>query len=197
MKKTALIFTLLFLFLLCGCTGYREINRGYIATAIGFAQNNGEFNIIIETISSSDVSDKPSERLIISCGGDSIEKAFEDLKLQLVKPVYFEQLGSVVLQQSLNQIQQQQIIDYLKINQGINYGVYLVKTADVSALFEMQTHSGVLGYDIIGLINNFKKQGGKNIQNQIYQVERRQNTTLPVVTVTEDKLSFEIFGENK
>lgn len=195
MKKTVLIIIIISLFLLCGCTGYREINRGYLATAIGFAQKDGKFNVIIETISSFDILDAPSERLLLSGEGNTLEDAVGNIKSQLVKHVYFEQLGTVVLQENFNEAQQEQIIDFLKNTYNVSYGVYLVKTADVTALFETQTHNGVLGYDIIGLIKSFQTQGDTKTQNQIYQYERQKGTKLPVVAVAGKKLIFEASGE--
>lgn len=196
MKKSALLITVISLILLCGCTGYREINRGYTVTAMGFIEKDGNFNIIIETMSSSDVTDKPPEKIVLSGSGVTLEAAFGNLKSQLIKPLYFEQLGTIVLDSDLNQLQQDEIMDFFENLQSVSWGIYIVQSSDINALFDTETPGGILGYDIIGLVKNFENQGGSELSNQFYQL-RRAPSALPVVDIADNQLIFKTQGEQK
>lgn len=194
MKRHALILTVISLLLLCGCSGYREIDRGYLVTAIGIAPKDEKLNIYIETISSSGVTDKASERVILSGEGYDIESSFKALTSQLVKPLYFEQSGAAILDAALSDETSDKFLEFLKNIPGINLGIYVVKTNDAQALFDAQTPSGILGYDIIGLIKLAEKENNINALNQFYQVQRNKNP-LPLVNLDDSKLTFNSLGE--
>ena len=178
MKKFAILLIFILLFLLCGCAGYREIDRGYLVTALGISHLNGQTNLMVEAVTSSDVSDESSDA------------AFKQVKSQLVKPLYFEQLGAVVFDDDVND----KDIKFLKNIENINYGIYLVKTNDINTLFNAESPSGVLGYDIIGLIKNYNKENGGKITNQFYHIQRNKNR-LPIVNVADGSLTFNVWGE--
>ena len=179
MKRLVILLFVFSILLLTGCD-YREIDRGYLVTAVGFTEQRGSVKIYIEAISSPDVSDSPPERVVLTDDGNNLQNAFESLKLSLVKPLYFEQMGAVVVGGSLND----KIISFLESIPSINYGIFIVKTDDINALFEAQTPSGVLGYDIIGLVKTNTK-----IKNQLYQINRK-DFRLPTVNFKDDKLTF-------
>ena len=181
MKRLVILLFVFLILFLTGC-GYREIDRGYLVTAVGFAEENESVNIYIEAISSPDVSDSPPERVVLMGDGSNLQNAFESLKLSLVKPLYFEQMGAVVVGSNLND----EIISFLESIPNVNYGIYIVKTDDINALFEAQTPSGVLGYDIIGLV----KTNTKN-ENQLYQINRK-DFRLPTVNFKDGKLIIDI-----
>ncbi len=194
MKKTVLFLVAIFFVLLCGCTGYREIDRGYLVSAIGVAQENGKVSIYVEATSSSDVADKPSERVVLIGDGDNVDAAFKNLNASLVKPLYFEQLGTAVFDAALSDKVYQEFLTFLKQRDGINLGIYIVNTSDVKNLFEFESPNGVLGYDIIGLIKMYEKETGIKVLNRFYQLERNKKP-LPTVTLDEYKLILNSFGE--
>ncbi len=177
MKRFVILLCVFSILLLTGC-GYREIDRGYLVTAMGFTEENQNTKIYIEAISSPDVSDTPPERVVLKATGIDLENAFENLKHSLVKPLYFEQMGAVVVSDPLNH----KTISFLKNIPNINYGIFVVSTDDINSLFEAQTPSGVLGYDIVGLV----KTNTKNL-NQFYQINRK-DFLLPRVNFTDDRL---------
>lgn len=196
MKKSALILLTVAVALLCGCTGYREINRGYLTTALGFSIDDGDFTITLETISSSDVTDKPSEVITLSGRGKSLDDAYTALEKQLVKPLYFEQLGTIVISNALDDAQIKLAIDFYKKLPSANYGIYLVKTNDISALFNSETAGGVLGYDVIGIIKNFEKRNSVKLSNRLYEINRigflKGVANVPVVNVADGKLELSL-----
>lgn len=194
MKKTVLFLVAILLFLLCGCTGYREIDRGYLVTAIGISQENKKTNIFIESISSSDVADTPSERVVLTGIGDNIDAAFKNLTSSLVKPLYFEQLGTAVFDDSLSDKVYMDFLTFLKQREGINLGICAVKTSNVKKLFELESPNGVLGYDIMGLIKMYEKETRIKIVNKLYQLEYNKNP-LPTLKLDEDKFILDFQGD--
>ena len=185
MRKVCFLFLTVFLILLCGCTGYREIDRGYLVTCMGISKTGEEYSIFLEVLSSSDVSDKPSEKQVLTSVGNSLYSSFEGLETQLTKPLYFDQLGSVIFDNSLNE----ESIEFLKNITNINYGVYLVKSDKINALFTFESPNGVLGYDIIGLIKNHNKKSDKRISNQFFKVTK-PSARLPIITISNDRLTL-------
>lgn len=181
MKKLCFVIALSLIFALCGCTGYREINRGYLVTAIGFLKEDGQASILIEAISSSDVLDEKSERVVLTDSGENVKAAYNNLKASLVKPLYFEQLGTVVFENG-----ETDDVEFLNEIPNLNFGIYVVQTDDVKALFEHNTSNGAIGYDIIGLIKNHNKENDNKILTQFYKV--KQNPRLPTVNFTGGRL---------
>lgn len=194
MKKYALILLTAVVALLCGCTGYREIERGYLVTAIGFSEDDNNFSITLEAISSADAPDKPSETITLQGKGKNFDDAFLILEKQLVKPLYFEHLGTVIISDTLDDTQIKSVINFFQKLPSTNLGIYLVKTNDIDALFNNETSSGVLGYDIIGLIKNFEKRNNIKLSNQLYEVNRNDLSegvlNIPTANITDGKLQL-------
>ena len=192
MKRIILLAVVLSLLLLCGCTGYREIDRGYIVTAIGVSQKEGKINLFVEAISSSDVVDKPSERVVLHSTGDNINTAFKNLKESLVKPLYFEQTGTVIVEKSVNNVGKKELLDLCKKHSDIGLGVYIVSTDELNSLFEINSPNGILGYDVIGLIDNYEKSTNKKLFNRLFEIKRQGflANNLPVVSVIDNRLKL-------
>ncbi len=181
-----ILFLLLFCFfaLLCACD-YQEINRGLLVTAIGIAHNDSTVNLTIEVINSSDTFDQSSSRQVISSSGNNLNQAFSNLGSQLVKPLYFEQLGAVVLENT----SPKEAVDFLEKIPNINYGIYIVKTDDVNAIFHQETTDTIVGYDIIGLVKNYCKNNDIDISNQMYQINKN-SVLLPMIVLGEGNLTI-------
>ena len=152
MKKLMFLILLLSCLLFSGCEGYREIDRGYFVTAIAFLREGENTTVFVEALSSSDVIEEKSERVVLKGVGTSAKAALESLEKALVKPLYFEHLGAVILENEMVEN-----LDFLKQNNGINGGAYIVKTDDAATLFENDSPSGVLGYDAVNLIKKHNK----------------------------------------
>lgn len=192
MKRIILLAVVLSLLLLCGCTGYREIDRGYIVTAIGVSQKEGKINLFVEAVSSPDVVEKPSERVVFNSTGDNINTAFKSLKESLVKPLYFEQTGTVIVETSVNNVGKKGLLDLCKKHSDIGLGVYIVSTDNLNSLFENNSPNGILGYDVIGLIDNYEKSANKKLFNRLFEIKRQDflANNLPVVSVVDNSLKL-------
>ena len=184
MKKFCFILLTVLIFAFYGSTGYREIDRGYLVTAIGVLKENDNTTVLIEAMSSSDVSDKRNNRVVLSGSGENTKKAYENLRVSLVKPLYFEHLGTVIFDADIGDDS-----DLLEEIPNLNYGVYVVQTDNVKTLFENATPNGVLGYDIIGLIKNHNKERDNKVLCQLYVY--RKTDRLLVVNLNDGRLVVE------
>lgn len=190
-KYLPLLFAVLCV-LLCGCNGYREIERGYMAAAIGFKSHQNKIDIIIEATSTSDVMETGETRVILSGEGENVDDAFENLKASLVKPVYFEHLGTAIFENSLNDDTKRKICNFLTKTDKVNIGLFLIETPDVDALFNFNSPDGLLGYDIIGLIKNSETQNPKKQNFGLYKAEISDVLyNIPSVYVDDGKLILE------
>lgn len=186
--------------LLCGCSSYREIERGYLVTALGFGQTNGKTTVTVEAMSSVG-GDNASERVTLSAEGNGPAGAYNTLKLQLAKPLYFDHLGTVVVEDTLNPADVARALDFCNRLQAVSLGLYAVTTNDLQTLFNLQSPSGVLGYDIIGLIKNRNNQTGEENNFQLYNLQKLSDTAikgcLPYVTVEQEQLKLTLQGVKK
>lgn len=191
MKKLYFLMAFALCFLLCGCMGYREVNRGYMVTAMGFGAKDDQSAIYIEALSASDMSDKKQERILLTGVGNSNKQAYQNLKSNLVKPLYFEQLGAVVFEKTIKP-------DFKLLGEiaNINPGIYIVLTDDANTLFEGQTPSGILGYDIITLIKTREKETKKRIVNQLYKAQGK-TIKLPTVNIFDKNLILKQAEDSK
>ena len=147
MKKRSWFLLVFCLCFLSGCD-YREIDRGYLVSAIGVSHENGVARIYVEAISSSDFHNDETERIVLTASGENLSAAFDEIKKSLTKDLYFEQLGTVVFENDITPEQ----LSFLQNLPDVNYDIYLVKTDNIKALFSAKTPSGVLGYDVIGIL---------------------------------------------
>lgn len=170
---------------MCGCTDYREIERGYLVNTIGICKAGGGTQIYLE-VQTTALAEKVLEKKVLTVNGSSIDDTFSNLNSHLVKPLYFEQVAAVVFDSEPTE----KDINFLTNNLNLNYGVYIVKSQNVSMLFSYDSPSHILGYDIITLIKNFDKENKINSKCQLFEIIKHKNT-LSTVNVCNDKLVFE------
>lgn len=198
MKKIILLLMILLLVTASGCTSYREIDRGYLVTAIGIGQGDNGINIIAEAMSSAGNGDNPSERVTLSASGKTVSQAYNSLKSYLTKPLYFDHLGALVIENTLDDAIALQALDFCGNLQSVSLGLYVVTTSDLQSLFAAQAPNNILGYDIIGLVKNHSTETGLNVNNQLYTLKRPDLTQtkfiLPCVDVSKDQLILKFAG---
>ena len=187
MKKLGLLTALLLCFLFSGCTGYREIDRGYFVTAIAFSTNGGNTTIFIEALSSSDVIEEESKKVLLEGNGNNASEAYKDLVNSLIKPLCFEHLGVAIFED-----ESYDNIAFLEQITDIKSDVYIVKTHDLDALFENDTSNGTVGYDVVSFIKHTEKESGKKFLNRLYNA---QKSRAPYIDFTRGKLELSLQGE--
>lgn len=158
-------------------------------TAIGFFEAHNKTNILIEAISSSDVSEQKNQRVVLGGSGNDKTEAYENLKSTLTKPLYFDQVGIAVFENTTATD-----LHFLKKNINLNLGIFVVKSNDVKGLFEVESPNGVLGYDIIGLIKNYNSENKCKISSQLYQVNKSRNA-IPLIKIKNQRLFIEFTGD--
>lgn len=184
--KIAVVFVLICLLVTStGCMGYREIDKGYFVTAIGFLNQADSVDIFIEAISSSDLIKQDTKRVVLHEKGRNIKQAYDNLTKSLEKPLYYEQVGTIIFQNDITNV-----LNYFKNSDNTYYGLYVVKTDDVKTLFENDTVNGVLGYDIISLIKTQQKSTRVKVAAQLYEVIYTDKT-IPNVNFINGKLTVE------
>ncbi|MBR5473753.1 MAG: hypothetical protein IKU82_07180 [Clostridia bacterium] len=191
LKRFVLICIALSFLTLCGCNGYREIERGYLVSAVGFKQNKNEVTIAVNAMSPGGINDNDTQSVTLYANGKTLFDAYNALKSQLVNPLYFDHLGAVVIEDSAVSLLAE-IIDFCKDLPEVSLGLYVVLTPDLQSLFESESPSDMLGYDIMGLIENYGKQNGVGVDNQLYKLQKILSSggkiSLPTVNVTHKKL---------
>ena len=189
MKKTAIISILISLISLCGCTGYREIQRGYLVTAIGFIKQSNDFGIVLETLSPSEIELSGEKSNVLSGSGRTLDTAYGEVNQSLTKSLYFEHCGAIVVSRDFTESEMSEIFDFCTNLDTLNIDVYVAQTDDVTALFESKTADESVGYSIIGLIKN---AGDNTFLNQLYQIKRQDaQTVLPTVNIQNNTLGLE------
>lgn len=195
MKKALLLTCVMSIMLLCGCTGYREIDRGYIVTAIGLKKTANGTEIALEVLVPSGTAEKAGDTSVLSGSGKTEKEAYADIKSQLVKDVYFEHCAVVAIQNAPDKKQLGELLRFCDTLKTLSVGAYIIHTEDIKALFEAKAQNGSVGYDIVGLIKNTQKSMQHTYLNQIYQLQRQMlvgdEPQIPLINLDDDTLSLE------
>lgn len=195
MKKAVVLACAISLMLLCGCTGYREIDRGYIVTAIGIKKTADGAEVSLEVLTPSGTAEKAKDTSVLSGSGKTEKEAYDDIKSHLVKDIYFEHCAVVAINNTPDKKQLGEILKFCDTLKTLNVGAYVIRTEDIEALFEAKAQNGSVGYDIVGLIKNTKNSRQHTYSNQIYQLQRQLSVgnapKLPMIYLDDENLSLE------
>jgi len=196
MKKSVVLACAIALMMLCGCTGYREIDQGYIVTAIGFKKNSDETEIVLEVLTPSGTAEKVKDTNVLSGTGKSEKEAYNDIKSQLVKDIYLDHCGLVAIEGGFNTKELTEVLQFCNTLQSLNIGAYVINTNNVEDLFDAKAVRMSVGYDVIRLIKNAAKGNGQSFSNQVYQLQRDfsagKSPQIPLVNITDKKISLEL-----
>lgn len=185
MKKALLWLTVASLVFLSGCTGYREINRGYIVSAVGFKKQGDEIKIVLETLSPRETAENANETEILSGCGNTFMSAFSNLKQTAVKEPYFNQCVTVIIDGSVSDGDITRMFDFCNNILSVSAGAYAVRSPDIDLLFDKD---GITGYDIAGLIKqNFKDENSHRIYRLRRDISENKSVSLTQVTVFDEK----------
>lgn len=195
-KTICAVITVLFVFLLCGCDGYRETDGCYIVTAIGF--DGGEnTKISIEVVSTGGGErrgDAYSE--IISGEGETPENAMFSLSSKISKILMFDHCTTLVVGESVDSNRFDEIINFGRELKEINLSVYVVRCENAGKLLtEAKPLAVARGFDIVGNIRETEKDTGIKYENRFFEVFASYKTgeyyKLPVMSVKDSKIIIE------
>lgn len=188
---------IILIFLICislvfsnGSLGYREIEDGYIVTSVAFEKTGNEVEMILEVLLP--LSTEQTYENMLYGKGENFEKAYVEIQKSLVKSLYFEHCGVIIISNNYTVSETEKIFDFCKNLKLISIDVYAVVTDDLNEIFKTEKSSESLGYDIIELLKNSKFE---SLKNQFYQIEKQYALGLtpnfPVVNVKNNRLILE------
>ncbi len=181
MKK--IILPMFCVLLLCGCSGYKEINNGYLVTAIAFDKTEDNSQIILNTI----LPEGTDETIILTGSGHDFNSAFGELKKSQVKTLYFEHCGVLAVKKDIPKNELVDILKFCKDKIRLPIAVRTIYCTDATALFKADR----TGYDVITLINN----SGTKTDNRLYSLGRKisdkNDFSLPLITTRAGTIYFE------
>lgn len=193
-RKIISVFLLICTLSLCGCAANNEIERGYIVSAIAFSQDSGSINLFLEAVTAD--SEEQSKNIILKGSGNSAYEAMENIKISLTKKLFFDHCAAIVLDESLNKDLTKQALRFCKGIDKINFGCYVVSSADAAAVFGLQPVSAAIGYDIMGLMRNYSQinKTTQDFKNRFFEAQvreaRKEEITLPSLSPKDESISL-------
>lgn len=202
MKKILYIFTLLcfFMFGLCGCVGQRELDKGYMLTAIGFEGTDSGISVIAELITVSDMQNSSPEPQVLSAKGDTPEDALYKLSLDFPRAVYFDHCAALAIGQGIDSKNLEAVIKYCATADNLNLNMYVIYCPDIESVFNTPTVSSAVGYHIMRLLNFKAKESGIDYNSRFYEIRHAYKDTLFLPTFSggeEISLEGSIVFKNK
>ena len=202
-RKIISVFLLICTLSLCGCAANNEIERGYIVSAIAFSQDSGSINLFLEAVTAD--SEEQSKNIILKGSGNSAYEAMENIKISLTKKLFFDHCAAIVLDESLNKDLTKQALRFCKGIDKINFGCYVVSSADAAAVFGLQPVSAAIGYDIMSMIEVSEEKQSTVFKNRLYEVvalnsKPMKTFWIPYIGVEKEEIfinGLAVFRENK
>ena len=169
--------------LLCGCSGYKEINNGYLVTAISFEKSGEESQILLKVL----LPENEDESLILSGSGSGFDEAFSMLLRTQAKSLYFEHCGVLAIKRDTPKNEIEDILSFCHKKLNAPAAMRAVYCDDTKSVFDADK----TGYDVITLINN----NGIKYENRLYALKRKINDkadfSLPMVSARDNTVFFE------
>ena len=178
MKKIISALTLvLCLILTCatGCsnsTHYREPERQYLVSAIGFDRQDDLMRVSLEVvIFKVGEAESSIETKVFNGVGESVREGLGSLSGEISKLLLFSHCTLIVLGESLTPAQRQEALDFCTPDNDINISASVICTPDALALLSSGSISTpVTGYDITGVLKQKSQDWGIKLNNKLYQI---------------------------
>ena len=197
MKKVfTLIFSILFLLSLCGCSLTETVSRSgneYIVSAIGFDKTGNNLSVVLETIiTKTENKEAISETKLLKGAGDTVYTAFSDALKYATEPLYLSHLGVAVLGENLDAKTIDNIFHWFYNKQDTTLSTFFVSAKNAEELLNKKAVSSIaIGYDLVGLLEQQSRESGTDYQNRFYKIEalrqeKADTFSLPRFTYTGD-----------
>ena len=198
-KSVCLIFVLCLCISLCGCAKNSEISdssTSYLVSALGFSQENGKLNILVETMvvnSEDPLAEK--KRAILKGEGKNVNEALNNAQKTASRPLELSHSGAIIISENIDEKYLDNICDFCYSNKELTLSVLFVATENAETLLKTEPASTIaIGYEIISLIQQRTALDGTEYQNRFYEIESlRQKPInviyLPLLDVSEDTFS--------
>ena len=197
MKKIAVALMGLVLFL-SGCAGTKPVSsktEQYIVSALGFDGVGKGFKISAEAVIVGREGNLETEAKGITGEGETIKKAFSELRKKNSQPLLLSHCGFILFGNSLTFEKIEEVLEYAKTEREITLSVFIGATEKAESLLNLKAVSSVaIGYDIVGMIEQQEAEAGKNFKNRLYEIEalrtRGQDIKLPFFEIQNEEFYF-------
>lgn len=175
MKKIVALVLVLALSALAGCSSseiYREPERQYLVSAMGFDRRDSLLMISLEVIIFSVGSAQSSiETRVFSGLGERVREALGSLSGEVSKLLLFSHCRLIVLGESLTPEQRGEVFAFCTPENDINITASVICSPDALELLSADSLSTpVTGYDITGVIKQKSQDWGIGRSERIYQI---------------------------
>ena len=150
MKKTFKIAVILALVLsLCGCFDYREIEKSYIVSAVGFDKAQDNFIVCLEA------ANNEKNRVFLASGKD-FNAAFKNIGKQFAKEPEFSHTACIVLGDRLDSEAQRAAIAFCGDIKNLSLTAGVIGTRDTASLLGCEPYDETVGFDILKILKKNK-----------------------------------------
>ncbi len=191
-RYASVLLVVCILLLLCACSDYREIERGYLVTALCFGGEGEALTVRVETLFSAADGNSAPETKILTASGENAFGALDNLELTLTKELYFDHCAALIIENSIDREQLNDIISYCNKNEWLNEGLYVVLTEDIDKVLEIEAVSNAVGFDIMNLMKKMKTKNKIDYKNRFYEMEKTmiegEELSLPLIKSEEGRV---------
>lgn len=182
MKRLFLIIPLLFL--LCGC---QKTGPEYLISSIGFDNENGQLKACFEAIVINSETEGQQVKVIEGVG-KTVNEAIGQVERKSTQSLLFSHCAVLVVGDSVTQNQLDNIYDFCFENTDITLSAFFVKTQNAKKLLSSKPLSTIaVGYDILGLIEQYSKNKNIKIKNRYFEIMAlNKEVVLPKITLKEE-----------
>lgn len=179
MKIIIKILPLLLMLSLAGCRSdalYREPERQYLVSAVGFDREDEGLKVTLEVvIFSVGEAEGGIESRTFSGVGQTIKSALGSLSGEVSKKLLYGHCALIVLGETLTPEEVGEVLDFCDSENELPISSSLVSSPDAAALLACQSISTpVTGYDITGVIKQKSEDWGIGLSNRLYEVKGRR-----------------------
>ena len=203
--KLISLFCVVSFLMLCGCSGYREADNGYIVTAIGF-DGNEDFKVSVEVVTAggSELRSEPKSEVISGKGNSPMEAVFS-LNSKISKNLVFDHCTALLIGKNLSGKNLEEVLKYGKEIKELNFAIdmFMCESAE-DLLKESESVSVARGFDIAANLKETKSETGIDYQNKFYEIYMEYNAgksySFPYLKVKNERIIIDgesVFKENK
>jgi len=143
MKKVIIIIiAIITLIYVNGGQNYTELNDLAIIKSIGITYEDNEYNLYAEIIDEVTQDNLPKTK-VIKANNKKIKDAFDDIKLLVNKEIYLSHIDLLIISETLNNDNYQEIIDYFLSNKEFRNDFMCIFSNEIKNVLENSKYDEV------------------------------------------------------
>lgn len=181
MKKIFLI--LLIIYFTTGCNSYMELNDLGIINKIGIEKENNKYKLTAAITKVTNKNEYPEQK-IITVNGLTISDIINNLSISLSKKIYLSHLDLLIINNTINQNELTEIINYFLNNNETRNDFLVITTNDINNIITNSTWQ-----EINNLIKINLSETNKSIYTTMYDLMNNyfQNKPIYVSNISFDR----------